>query len=67
MAAALEREIGDVEASYPCQVDLVHVGDVARDDRVGAVGFGDRDIGGGIPKVDRHYRCAVTDVRHAHA
>lgn len=36
-AAALEREIGDVEASYPCQVDLVHVGDVARDDRVDAL------------------------------
>ncbi|HET7899557.1 MAG TPA: PspC domain-containing protein [Candidatus Nanopelagicales bacterium] len=32
--AALEREIADVEASYPCQVDFVHVGDVARDDRV---------------------------------
>jgi len=36
-AAALEREIGDVEASYPCQVDFVHVGDVARDDRVDAL------------------------------
>jgi signal transduction histidine kinase/phage shock protein PspC (stress-responsive transcriptional regulator) len=32
--AALESEISDVEATYACAVELVHVGDVARDERV---------------------------------
>ncbi len=32
--AALESEIADVEATYACAVELVHVGDVARDERV---------------------------------
>jgi signal transduction histidine kinase/phage shock protein PspC (stress-responsive transcriptional regulator) len=35
--AALESEIADVEATYACAVELVHVGDVARDDRVDAL------------------------------
>jgi signal transduction histidine kinase len=34
LVAALETEIADVEAAYACAVELVHVGDVARDDRV---------------------------------
>ena len=34
---ALEREIGGVESAYPCSVDFVHVGDIARDDRVDAL------------------------------
>ena len=35
--AALESEIADVEATYACAVELVHVGDVARDERVDAL------------------------------
>jgi signal transduction histidine kinase len=34
---ALEREISGVEAAYACSVDFVHVGDLARDDRVDAL------------------------------
>ena len=37
LVAALEAEIADVEAAYACVVELVHVGDVARDDRVDAL------------------------------
>jgi signal transduction histidine kinase len=37
LVAALESEIADVEATYACAVELVHVGDVARDDRVDAL------------------------------
>jgi signal transduction histidine kinase len=37
LVAALETEIADVEATYACAVELVHVGDVARDDRVDAL------------------------------
>jgi signal transduction histidine kinase len=37
LVAALENEIADVEATYACAVELVHVGDVARDDRVDAL------------------------------
>ena len=37
LVGALESEIADVEATYACAVDLVHVGDVARDDRVDAL------------------------------
>jgi signal transduction histidine kinase/phage shock protein PspC (stress-responsive transcriptional regulator) len=35
--AALEEMVGEVEASYACAVELVHVGDVPRDDRVDAL------------------------------
>jgi len=35
--AALESEISDVESTYACAVELVHVGDVARDERVDAL------------------------------
>ena len=35
--AALESEIADVESTYACAVELVHVGDVARDERVDAL------------------------------
>jgi signal transduction histidine kinase/phage shock protein PspC (stress-responsive transcriptional regulator) len=37
LVAALETEIADVEATYACAVELVHVGDIARDDRVDAL------------------------------
>lgn len=37
MVAALESEIADVEGLFACTVELVHVGDVARDDRVDAL------------------------------
>ena len=37
LVAALETEIADVEATYACAVELVHVGDVVRDDRVDAL------------------------------
>lgn len=37
LVAALETEIADVESTYACVVELVHVGDVARDDRVDAL------------------------------
>jgi signal transduction histidine kinase len=35
--AALEAVVGEVEASYACVVELVHVGDLPRDDRVDAL------------------------------
>ena len=34
---ALESEVAEVEAAYACAVEVVHVGDVARDDRVDAL------------------------------
>jgi signal transduction histidine kinase/phage shock protein PspC (stress-responsive transcriptional regulator) len=34
LVAGLEAEIADVEATYACTVDVVHVGDMARDERV---------------------------------
>ncbi len=37
LVAALESEIAEVESAYAVAVDLVHVGDVARDDRVDAL------------------------------
>jgi signal transduction histidine kinase/phage shock protein PspC (stress-responsive transcriptional regulator) len=35
--AALEEVVGEVESSYACAVELVHVGDLPRDDRVDAL------------------------------
>ncbi len=35
--AGLESEIADVESTYACVVELVHVGDVVRDERVDAL------------------------------
>mgnify|MGYP001765224235 CR=1 FL=1 len=37
LVAALESEIADIEGRHACTVELVHVGDVARDDRVDAL------------------------------
>jgi signal transduction histidine kinase len=37
LVAALETEIADVEATYACAVELVHVADVVSDDRVDAL------------------------------
>ena len=37
LVAALEAEVADVESAYACAVELVHVGDVVRDDRVDAL------------------------------
>jgi signal transduction histidine kinase len=37
LVAALEQEVADVESAYACTVEVVHVGDVPRDDRVDAL------------------------------
>jgi signal transduction histidine kinase len=37
LVAALEHEVAAVEAAYACTVEVVHVGDVPRDDRVDAL------------------------------
>ena len=37
LVGALEADVGEVEGRFACAVEVVHVGDVARDDRVDAL------------------------------
>jgi signal transduction histidine kinase/phage shock protein PspC (stress-responsive transcriptional regulator) len=65
--AALEEQVADVETSYSATVELVHVGDVARDDRIDALIAATREAlinaakhAGGVVQV--YVECTDADV-----
>ena len=67
LVAGLEREVAQVETAYACTIEVVHVGDVLRDDRVDALVASAREAvvnaakhGGGAVSV--FVECTPTDV-----